>query len=280
MDNKKSAEEKKQKIAFRISLVALALVLVSSIVLFIVSTVMNGKTQTNFEKSFYPIKYEYYVESYAKEFNVDVCLVYGVIRTESGFNPDAVSQAGAIGLMQLMPDTFTWLQNYRTNFMPEKILDSKKLYEPKVNIEYGTYLLRFLIDHYNGDVSLAICAYNAGYGNVDNWLADGTISQKGVTSADIPFPETANYLDKVTESMETYRRLYYSNVESSYVYIPSSDEDKSESETDVGVTYENDDYYYNEYYDISSQEEDVYSSENDYNYNYYNNYDEIDDNQW
>ena len=95
--------------------------------------------------------------------------------------------------MQIMPDTFTWLQNYRTEFMPEKILDPSELYKPQVNIEYGTFLLKFLLDHYDGNRSLAIIAYNAGYGNVDTWLADGII-QRDVTAESVPFTETSNYI--------------------------------------------------------------------------------------
>ena len=209
MAKKNTSSDKKKNASFAVAAVILGAVLIVPILLLVVSTLLNSKTTRDLTKSLYPIKYEYYVESSAKEFGVDVCLVYGVIRTESGFDPNAVSQAGAIGLMQLMPETFTWLQNYRTDFMPEKLLDSSELYKPDVNIEYGTYLLRYLLDHYDGDVSLAIIAYNAGYGNVDNWLADGTIPKSGVTSANVPFTETANYLDRVTEAMEKYRELYY-----------------------------------------------------------------------
>lgn len=209
MAKKEGRSDKKKNVSFTLAAGLLCVAVIVPIVLFVVSVLLHGRSTTEFSRSLYPIKYEYYVETYAKEFDVDVCLVYGVIRTESGFDPDAVSQAGAIGLMQIMPDTFTWLQNYRTEFMPEKLLDSSELYKPQVNIEYGTYLLRYLLDRYDGDVSLAIIAYNAGYGNVDNWLADGTIPKSGVTSENVPFTETSNYLDRVTEAMEMYRTLYY-----------------------------------------------------------------------
>ncbi len=209
MAKKEGRSDKKKNVSFTLAAGLLCVAVIVPIVLFVVSVLLHGRSTTEFSRSLYPIKYEYYVETYAKEFDVDVCLVYGVIRTESGFDPDAVSQAGAIGLMQIMPDTFTWLQNYRTEFMPEKLLDSSELYKPQVNIEYGTYLLRYLLDRYDGDVSLAIIAYNAGYGNVDNWLADGTIPKSGVTSENVPFTETSNYLDRVTGAMEMYRTLYY-----------------------------------------------------------------------
>ena len=220
---------KKQNVSFAVAAVLLAAVVVGSIVMFAISSVIHDKATADFTKSLYPVKYEYYVEKYAEEFDVDTCLVYGVIRTESGFNPDAVSPAGAIGLMQLMPDTFTWLQNYRTGFEPEELLDSSELYKPSVNIEYGTYLLRYLLERYDGDESLAIIAYNAGYGNVDKWLADGTIPKSGVTSDNVPFSETANYLDRVTESMNRYHDLYYPDY--NYVYIPPKTAPESEPES-------------------------------------------------
>ena len=265
MAGKGNSTESKKKASFAVAAILLGVVLIVPILLLAVSSIFHGQSAKEFTKSLYPIKYEYYVESNAKKFGVDVCLVYGVIRTESGFDPNAVSQAGAIGLMQLMPDTFTWLQNYRTDFMPEKLLDSSELYKPDVNIEYGTYLLRYLLDRYDGDVSLAIIAYNAGYGNVDNWLADGTIPKSGVTSEQIPFPETANYLTRVTEAMENYRELYYDELVLGFESGASSNTSPEDSDSDTaepsqaeapesslpedGAAYEYDDgtsEYYNE----------------------------------
>ncbi|MBQ1388958.1 MAG: lytic transglycosylase domain-containing protein [Clostridia bacterium] len=259
---KKTTGETKKNISFSIAVIGLAIVVIAPIVLFVFSALFHGKSTGEFTKAVYPVKYEYYVEKYSKEFDVDVCLIYGIIRTESGFDPDAVSQAGAIGLMQLMPDTFTWLQNYRTEFMPDKIIDSKELYKPGVNIEYGTYMLKFLLDHYNGNRSLAIIAYNAGYGNVDAWLADGII-QRDVTAETVPFKETSNYLTRVTEATDMYRTLYYSDLESQFPEINtdtfSSDEDSSDSDTSDTDTdteewlYEDDNEYYDDTYEEDSE---------------------------
>lgn len=235
--NRRSAEERKKNIPFAVAVGVLSLGVVVSVLMFVISVFLHGESQQEFTKSLYPVKYEYFVESYAKEFDVDVCLVYGVMRTESGFDPNAVSQAGAIGLMQIMPDTFTWLQNYRSGFTSEKLLDSKELYKPKVNIEYGTFMLHYLLDHYNGNTSLAIIAYNAGYGNVDSWLADGTISQN-VTSESVPFPETSNYLTRVTEAMKMYRSLYYDEIG----YYSDSDAaiDSGSTEDDINSEFDSD----------------------------------------
>ena len=272
MAKNRSAGNRGKTISFVLAVGLLAAAVISSIVLFLVTTVFHERQTGEFTKSLYPLKYEYYVESAAKENNVDVCLVYGVIRTESNFNPDAVSQAGAIGLMQIMPDTFTWLQNYRTEFMPDKILDSSELYKPEVNIEYGTYLLRFLLDHYNDNVPLVICAYNAGYGNVDTWLADGTIPRYGLTSDHVPFTETANYLDRVTEAMENYRTLYYDNID----FFASDSESDGEVITDtdsdsdvIADTDDGEDHMTDE--DDEPEEDDPWGDDGYYNEDDYNN---------
>lgn len=266
MAKKNSGASAKGRAPFVIMSVIFGLMVAASIALFLISTVFSGRSSRQFNESLYPIKYEYYVETYAKEYGVDVCLVYGVIRTESGFDPDAVSQAGAIGLMQIMPDTFTWLQNYRTEFMPEKLLDSSELYKPQVNIEYGTYMLSYLLEHYNGDTSLAIIAYNAGYGNVDTWLENGTIPKSGVTSADVPFTETANYLTRVTEAMEMYRSLYYDELgyyigsDSDAQSAPAANTDDTEN-TDTEISGEEssgeygEDTYYDDTYAVSGESE-------------------------
>ena len=206
--------DKKKNLPFLIVTSLLGVSVLIPVVMFVVSLLLHKEVNENFTKSLYPIKYESYVEKYAEEFNVDVCLVYGIMRTESSFDPNVVSNAGAIGLMQIMPETFEWLQNYRADFEPDKLMKSDKLYDPKINIEYGTYFISYLLDRYGGDTTLAVCAYNAGYGNVDSWIADGTIPDGNVTPESVPFEETSNYLSRVTESMEVYRELYFSMMES------------------------------------------------------------------
>ena len=228
---KKKNNGSTKKIVIIISAVCAFVVL--PIILLILSSILHKGASEQLEKSVYPLEYESYVEKYCKEFDVDKCLVYGVIKTESGFDPNAQSPVGAIGLMQLMPDTFTWLQNYRTQFMPDKILDSKELYNPKLNIEYGVYLLRYLLDMYDGNVDLAVCSYNAGNGNIDDWLAQGLISYDNVDPDNIPFPETANYLVKVRTAADKYRELYFPD----YVYTYSKAEwENADTDDDDGLS--------------------------------------------
>lgn len=268
----------KNNVPFIVVAVLFGMAVLIPIVVLVISTILNKSADEKLQKSMYPIKYENYVEKYSEEYGVDICLVYGVIRTESNFDPEAVSSAGAIGLMQLMPDTFLWLQNYRTQFMPDKILDSDELYDPKTNIEYGVYLLRFLLDRYEGNTSLAICAYNAGYGNVDDWLANGTISASNVLAENVPFPETSNYLTKVSSASDVYKELYFTDDTGSYIRESSiaygeSSEEESQSLVDEGSEeyYRNsseDEYYYDEFYDENAGEDYYPYDEYDYDYSY------------
>lgn len=199
----------KTKTPFIVASILLCLAVIIPVILLVISSILGKNANDKLNESLYPLKYEELVAEAAAEYNVDIALVYGIMRTESGFDPEAVSPVGAIGLMQIMPDTFTWLQNYRTNFMPEEVLEPEELYKPEVNIDYGVYLLGYLLEQYDNNVSLVICSYNAGHGNVDAWLADGTLDAENVTAEDIPFPETSNYLTKVSSAMDMYNQLYF-----------------------------------------------------------------------
>lgn len=199
----------KTKTPFIVASILLCLAVIIPVILLVISSILGKSANDKLNESLYPLKYEELVAEAAAEYNVDIALVYGIMRTESGFDPEAVSPVGAIGLMQIMPDTFTWLQNYRTNFMPEEVLEPEELYKPEVNIDYGVYLLGYLLEQYDNNVSLVICSYNAGHGNVDAWLADGTLDAENVTAEDVPFPETSNYLTKVSSAMDMYNQLYF-----------------------------------------------------------------------
>ncbi len=157
-----------------------------------------------FYHELYPLKYEAYVEKAAQKYGVEEALVFAVIHTESHFDEDARSHAGALGLMQIMPATYEWLQTHIPN--GENL--SGELSEPETNIEYGVYMLSILLDKYK-DETTAICAYNAGMGNVDKWLADSQLSFDGTTLANVPYTETANYAEKVCAAKKIYKKLYY-----------------------------------------------------------------------
>lgn len=158
---------------------------------------------TCFEKRAYPKDFDTYVEASAERYGVPEELVYAVIRTESGFDSGAVSSAGAVGLMQLMPETFRWL----TDEMLFEHLDDGMLYDPETNIRYGTYYLSYLYDRY-GDWNTAIAAYNGGPGNVDEWLENDRYADGEGGLKRIPFGETRQFVARVTDAWEMYERLY------------------------------------------------------------------------
>lgn len=153
----------------------------------------------------YPRDYSRYVEKAAEEYELEPSLIYAVIRTESDFNPNAESGAGACGIMQVMPSSFEWLQQIRDC---EGRYTEEDLFNPEICIDYGSYLLRYFLDFYGTETS-AVAAYNAGF-VVSDWLADPSYSTDGVTLSDIPYPETKEYVNRVTDAKAKYIELYYS----------------------------------------------------------------------
>lgn len=155
-----------------------------------------------FLRKTHPQKYAESVEKYAAEYDVPESVVYAVIKTESGFTPDAVSLKGAIGLMQITPDTFDWLCS-KTGDEANALL----LYEPDTNIRYGTYFLSLLHNEYKA-WDTVYAAYNAGRGRVNSWLASEEYNNNGRLK-NIPYEETASYVKKVEKAQSVYARLYY-----------------------------------------------------------------------
>jgi len=169
------------------------------ICLFIIA--INGKT---IMKNFYPIKYENQIVKYSKRYNVDPHLVAAVIRAESNFNEKAVSNRGAYGLMQIMPDTALWIaQN-----MKLKDFKEEKLYDTEINIAMGCWYINNLNNEFNGNIDLVLAAYNGGRGNVQKWLKNNQYSSDGETLNVIPFEETDKYVKKVKTNYHIYLKLY------------------------------------------------------------------------
>ena len=149
----------------------------------------------------HPVKYEEYVEKYSKEFGIEQNLVYAIIKTESSFNPDAVSSANAEGLTQITPETFEWLKT--------KLGEENKdlsLFDPETSIKYGAFFISYLLDEF-GDTDTAIAAYHAGRGRVNGWLEDKELSPDGKTLSEIPIPETAHYVKKINKALNVYNNL-------------------------------------------------------------------------
>jgi soluble lytic murein transglycosylase len=147
-----------------------------------------------------PIAHEDIIRQQAAEKHLDPALIAAVIYAETKFDA-RTSPTGALGLMQIEPQTAEFLAR-RSGATTFTVVD---LGTPQVNIAYGSYYLRYLIDHYKGNVTLAIAAYNAGQTNVDRWVANAG----GDLSVDeIPFPETRAYVQRVLQAQIDYRRTY------------------------------------------------------------------------
>ena len=154
-------------------------------------------------KKIYPIKYSEYVEKYSEEYNIDKYLVYAIIKVESNFEEQAKSNSNAIGLMQIMEATAVETANkIDLNFIKED------LFNPELNIKIGIKYFTTLLEKYKNNYNLAIIAYNAGIGNVDKWMADGTINAEGTDLENIPFKETNNYVRKILRDYKIYKELY------------------------------------------------------------------------
>lgn len=155
----------------------------------------------------YPKKYFSVIAKEASSNQIDPYLVLAIIKTESNFNTLATSTKEAKGLMQLMDTTANELN---ANFNLIKDTRILNLYDENINIKLGCKYLSNLIQKYEGNYFLAVCAYNAGLGNVDKWIEQGIITKNLDTykNVELPFKETSNYLKKVISSYKMYRNLY------------------------------------------------------------------------
>jgi soluble lytic murein transglycosylase len=147
------------------------------------------------------------IRQQAADKHLDPALIAGVIYAETKFDPRS-SAAGALGLMQVMPQTAEFLA-HRSGATTFSIAD---LGTPSVNIAYGSYYLRYLLDEYHGNVTLALAAYNGGESNVDRWIADEHSQGRSLTVGEIPFPETRAYVGRVLSAEKKYRQKYASQL--------------------------------------------------------------------
>lgn len=155
------------------------------------------------QKIYYPLNYVKFIEKYSKKYDVDPFLVSAVIYEESRFKPAAYSKRGAIGLMQIMPSTASWISKH---IYREKIQTSV-LYQPEKNIELGVWYLNYLEKKYGRD-DLVLAAYNSGHKNVDKWLNKALIDGKSIDEVEITFKETRQFIDRVTQTKKIYENLY------------------------------------------------------------------------
>lgn len=196
--NETSAEDvrmsKKQKTTLIVlAMIAACLILTSLIVFWILPGIMRSRFQ---------LKYTELIRKYSEEYDLEPAFVAGVIYTESKFKDEAVSRAGARGLMQIMPAT------------GEEISEAlgvafhvEDLFEPETSIRFGCYYLRQQLDRFEENKAVALAAYNAGPNKAAQWLAEYGLDSKG-RIAYIPYEETKNYVNRVLQAQENYENLY------------------------------------------------------------------------
>lgn len=156
------------------------------------------------QKILYPFPYRDKVESHAARYSVDRFLAISVMKVESNFVEGAMSKSGAVGLMQIMPDTADWIATQ----LDEKPPSIKQLHNSDTNIKYGIWYLAELEYEFFGNDVLALAAYNAGRGNVQHWMETKGWRKNFSDVDQIPFNETKNYVKKVLACREKYSELY------------------------------------------------------------------------
>ena len=153
----------------------------------------------------YPQKYTEYVQYYADKYQLDPLMLYAVIRTESGFDPNAQSSVDARGLMQVTEQTFDWI---KSKIAPGEPLEFADLYNPETAIRFGSYYFALCLERYEGDLSTAAAAYHSGWGTVDGLLKDPAYSADGRTLHTFPFTQMERYVQKINKSYSNYQSIY------------------------------------------------------------------------
>lgn len=152
------------------------------------------------ERLYYPLEYVDQINRASSDYGLDSSLIAAVIFEESKFDPAVRSKAGAVGLMQVMPQTGRWVAAKKGRRFEEK-----DLLDPDINVDFGSWYLRYLKDKYR-DEDLALAAYNGGLDNVDRWIVDG--EAPATTVGKIPFKETREFVSRVKKTRAKYRELY------------------------------------------------------------------------
>lgn len=150
----------------------------------------------------YPTKFKSEIKKYSIKYNLPPSMIASVIKVESNYDSSAVSDAGAIGLMQLMPSTAKEIaEKMEIDFLVDDLFDVEK------NIDMGCYYLRYLFDMFDGNIDNALSAYNWGFNNVKMWISQGNIAPNG-TITNIPVKETKNYLKKYRRANFMYGNIF------------------------------------------------------------------------
>ena len=161
------------------------------------------------DRESHPQAYADIVKKYANEYNIPEEIIFAVIKTESDFDPSAKSKKDALGLMQMVPDTFEWLTG---NTHLGEDLPFSSLENPDVSIRYGTYYLSYLAERFDRNWTNVFAAYNAGETRVSKWVKNSEyVDESGTLIYFNGYEETEAYVKRVNEAIEKYRELYAEN---------------------------------------------------------------------
>jgi soluble lytic murein transglycosylase len=177
----------------------LAAIVVATLFVAVVAVMLQQATR----KLALPLSDTAIIRQQAAEKRLDPALIAAVIYAETKFDPRP-SAAGAEGLMQLLPSTAYYLARLSGG----RSFTASDLAEPDVNVAYGSYYLRYLLDHYGGNEMLAVAAYNGGETNVDHWVAHAESEGRQLSVQEIPFGETREYVQRVLSAQRDYRTTY------------------------------------------------------------------------
>lgn len=175
-----------------------ALAVVAALVVVVASRVQHGSNGSGL-----PLADASVIREQAADKHLDPALIAGVIYAETKFEP-RTSSAGALGLMQIEPATAEYIAHLSGGIR----FTTADLATPKINVAYGSWYLRYLLNHYEGDEMLAVAAYNGGLANVDGWVAKARAEGRSLSVSDIPFPETQAYVQRVMRAQREYRSAY------------------------------------------------------------------------
>ncbi|MBR5446160.1 MAG: lytic transglycosylase domain-containing protein [Clostridia bacterium] len=153
----------------------------------------------------HPRDFSEYVTRYSAEYGVPEYILYAVIKTESNFESNKLSEDGEIGLMQLSPETFDWLTT-----MTKEDKDAGILYDPETNIRYGAYMMSYLYTEYSR-WNTVFAIMDAGQSTVDQWMLNRKLVDELGNLVVFPDEKTETYVNQVNETTEVYRSLYYTN---------------------------------------------------------------------
>lgn len=193
-------QKKKNKPNLYIIVILFVVIIIAAIIIGIDAA---KRCEYEYRLAAHPKKYSEFVEKYAMEYELDPDIIYAVIKTESSFDPDAVSNVGARGLMQIMEETFDWIK-FR---LGDDVTVYDEMFDPETNIRYGAYLVDYLLEKF-GDKDTAIAAYHSGAGCVSGWLSEKENSADGKRLDNIPSQTAAHYVNKINDALANYKELY------------------------------------------------------------------------